>query len=198
LENTTYFCGVNNKENNKMKFIFVFALLIPGFFSPIFSQELTYNSDFVPGFIRAENPVTNYFVFITSYNQSRVIEEIKSINETDVRKHALGDEIAKRLYLLDLTYTYESEPAPGAFTGKRVIKKPTIYFSIYKIEKYYRKKVKSLEIPEEAAITELSAYIDLSIILFEENTSEFESALKESDKDLDLISTFKRVKIEPY
>ncbi len=181
-----------------MKNAFILLLLLIGFPLQIFSQELSYNSNFVSSISRTETPEPSYFVFTTSNNHSKILEEIKTVDETEFRKHSLGDEIAKRLFLLDRTYTYESEPAPGTFTGQRVIKKPIIYYSIYKVEKYYRKKIKSHEIGEEAAIRELSAIIDLSLIIFDENTSEFESVLKESDKEKDLISCFKRVKIEPY
>jgi hypothetical protein len=164
-----------------------------------YSQQLSYiDNSILPKLTSPETPEKSYFVFYTSVEASDITKELSSLKESDFRKHSLGNEIAKRMHLLDITYSFESEVAPGSFTTKRTIRKPVVYYGIYKIEKYYRKKVKNSEISEGPAVKELAGYIEQAIILFELNTDEFELALKESEEVEEIIETFQRVKLESF
>jgi len=182
-----------------MKKIVLITLLLISFLINNYSQQLSYNDNIIlPKLSLPKTPAKSYFVFYTTVEPSDITKELNSLNESEFRKHPLGNEIAKRIHLLDITYSFESEVAPGSFTTKRTIRKPVIYYGIYKIEKSYRKKVKNSEISDEAAVRELAAYIEQAIILFGLETSEFELALKNSDEVEDIIETFQRVKLESF
>jgi len=182
-----------------MKKIVLLSFILTSILVKNYSQQLSYNDNItLPKFSVPEIPAKSYFVFYTTVESSDITKELNSLNVSEFRKHQLGNEIAKRMHLLDITYTYESEVAPGSFTTKRTIRKPVIYYGIYKIEKSYRKKVKNSEISDEDAARELASYIEQAIILFGLDTSEFELALKNSDKIEDIVETFQRVKLESF
>jgi len=181
-----------------MKVLKLFILMISLPIYQGFSQELSYHTNFTSNAVHSETPSKKYFVFYANDRPQQILKELNSIEESDFRKHSLGDEIARRMYLLEKTFTYTAETVPGSFTGKRIIHKPVIYFSIFKIEKYFRQKVKNSAIEPEVAVKELSRYIDTAIFLYHENTVDFENALDESGKAEDQMATFQRVKLESY
>jgi hypothetical protein len=140
----------------------------------------------------AEEP---YTLRTTSYDFGSLEDELEAINSSNVRRHRMDMEVAKRLHLFEETYVYYSEAAPGAFSDKKVIRKPVIYKSIGKIDKYFRKQVRTGEITNGEASDELSAILDTAIILFYYDTDEFDQLLKGASSVEEEVRIFRKVKL---
>lgn len=112
---------------------------------------------------------------------------LNSIDQDDLGNHPLGDNIARKLYLLRETYTVIEKPTPTSPGEKTIIFKPNIYNSLQKLNRYYKKQVKDELISEEEARLKLDAYLDIAISIFIENTESFEDELRRA-KGPDAIS----------
>lgn len=104
-------------------------------------------------------------------------EELNQLNNELISKHFLGDEIARKFFLLDKTYTYQEPVAPGSSATKSMYTKPVIYNSVKKIERDLKKKVKSGEMTESLAVSELSWVLDVALNAANQNTAGFEARL---------------------
>ena len=131
----------------------------------------------------------NYFSF------SELEEELSQIEPGLFRSHPLEEEVAARLQLFEETYTHYSEPAPGAFTGSRVISKPVIYQAIYRIDREYRKQVRSGETEKGEAASQMCRILDTALILYHYDTGELEEAIKNSDSVDQLLMLFSRIRL---
>lgn len=154
------------------------------------SREIADNSGY-PG---KEKATEEYFVF-NGNGLENIDKKIESIDISIVKNHKLGDEVAKRLHLIENSYTYYSK-SPGAISSKKIIQKPIIYNSIYKIEKYYRRKVRKASLERGKAIDELSQYLESTLLLLYKDTQEFEEELNRTDSEENMIAVFERVKIK--
>ena len=71
------------------------------------------------------------------------IESTESITSEMAGNHFLGNEIAKKMYLFNDHYSYKVAIAPGNSATKTVFRKPEIYSSVKKIERFLKKCVKN-------------------------------------------------------
>lgn len=110
-----------------------------------------------------------------------------------MKPHLLGDEIAKKMYRMGQTYTYTEAPTPMSPTPKTVVKKPVIYYSILKLDKDLRKKVKNTEVSQDEAINTMGEILDLAFIIFSQETSEFENYLKNNKTPDDICKGFEMI-----
>jgi hypothetical protein len=126
------------------------------------------------------------------------LDRIKSIevDYTKVPKHYLGYEIGSKMYLLDQTYTVVEEPSPVNPVEKTIVNKPAIFYSIKKLNKYYKKTIKKGEITKEQAKDELNTYLDICLAIYNQETEIFEEALKNSKKEKEIAAVFSRVILE--
>jgi hypothetical protein len=85
---------------------------------------------------------------------------------------------------------------PGAFSGKRIVKKPEIYNSITRIEKHIRKQVRKGRVSEQTGSMELSQYLEFALAIRYEDTKSFETALKKADNIEELIATYNMIKLQ--
>ena len=77
--------------------------------------------------------------FVFSYD----MKETKEVEFIDrITPHFLGDDIATKIELLKESYTYEIYNELS-FTSQNVVEKSVIYFSMEKVEKWLKKKIKS-------------------------------------------------------
>ncbi|MBN2813059.1 MAG: hypothetical protein JXQ80_03220 [Bacteroidales bacterium] len=162
----------------------------------ISAQELSFNPSASNG--RIENTVTHtgpVYTFTTSDQLLDIPGELNKIDINAIRRHTLGDEVAKRMHLFEQTYTYMSNPLPGSFAGKLVIQKPEIYNGIQKLGKIVARQEKKGIISREQAISDLSRYLDVALLLFYEDTAAFEEELKKTSGDDALVGLFQRVKL---
>ncbi len=123
-------------------------------------------------------------------------QSLCSINNEDLNDHPLGDDIARKLYLLKETYTYIEHPTPTSPGEKTIITKPSIYNSLQKLNRYYKKQVKDGEMSEEEARIKLSQYLDVAISIFIENTESFEDELRKAKKPDEISEVFSMVMLK--
>ena len=91
------------------------------------------------------------FDFIASSLDETVLEDYQYI-----KSHFLGDEVARKVKLVDLAYKWEDPPTPTRSTTLVKIEKQPIYFALQKIisAKFYKKKIKEKGLSKEDAIKE--------------------------------------------
>jgi hypothetical protein len=114
----------------------------------------------------------------------------KDIDPQLIGSHFLGKEIARKMYLLDKTYTYEDKVAPGNPATTTSIRKPLIYNSVKKIEAYFRKSIRKRQVSEEVATEQFNKVVDVALNIFFQNTDALENQLKTTDKTSDLLELF--------
>ncbi len=117
-------------------------------------------------------------------------EATKDIAQQFIGTHFLGEEIAKKMYLLDKTYTYEATIAPGNPATTTSIRKPIIYNSVKKIESYLKKSLRKKEISEEMATAQFNKVMDVALNIFFLNTEAFENKIKTTDRASDLLELY--------
>jgi hypothetical protein len=117
-------------------------------------------------------------------------EDLKQLNNELISRHSLGDEIARKLFLLDKAYTYEEPVAPGSSATKTMYTKSVIYNSVRKIERDLKKKVKSGEVAESLAVSELSQVLDVALNVVNQNTTLFEERLSSMNDATSLLEVY--------
>jgi hypothetical protein len=171
------------------------VVLLFFFHANLIAQELTYNADF------SDRPESSYsgssrsFVFSVNSQVFDMNEELGKIDSENIRRHALGEDVAKRVHLFEKTYTYVSEAVPGSFSGKLVIQKPAIYSSMMKLDKYFTRLEKKGTVSQEEAVKSYSHFLEVALILYYANTAEFEEELKRAPDDEALADLFRSVEL---
>jgi hypothetical protein len=127
---------------------------------------------------------------VFEYNVYSRPELPKDVNAQLIGSHFLGDDVAKKMYLLDKTYTYESKIAPGNPAVTTSIRKPAIYNSVKKIESYLKKSIRKKEITEAIAAEQFNKVVDVALNVFFQDTEALENQLKSTDKATDLLQLY--------
>ena len=109
--------------------------------------------------------------------------------------HYLGSRVARKVLLLQDTYTYVERGTLTAPGDKIIIKKPDIYYSIKKLNNYYKKEVKKGTIDQKQAANNLTSAIDKSYSIFYEDTEKFESYLRSKKKPEEIQKAFDLIKL---
>ena len=160
-----------------------FIILLVSFTYPVFSQE---KEDCVKGEDSTENTVFCYRYCVSE-------ESLSTININDLSNHYLGVGIARKLHLLKDTYTYVEPPSPTSPGEKTVIVKPSIYNSLLKLNRYYKKQVKKGEMSVEEASEKLNHYLDVALSVFIEDTDTFEDKLRKAKGPDEISNVFSMV-----
>ncbi|MFW5759790.1 MAG: hypothetical protein ACOCXH_02280 [Cyclobacteriaceae bacterium] len=125
-------------------------------------------------------------------------KQLDNVNEVDVieqfvSRNYLGDQIAKKFYVLQELYTYE-EPGTATSPGtKTIVEKPAIYYSLKKLNKHYKKMVIKEQITEEEAVEEFEHFLNIGISIVYQSTEEFEEFLNSHRKPEEIIVAFSSV-----
>jgi hypothetical protein len=151
-----------------------------------FTQEISNDEN------KADSAKEYKFIFRYSVDE----ESLCSINDEELADHPLGDNIARKLYLLKETYTYIELPTPTSPGEKTIITKPSIYHSLQKLNRYYKKQVKGGDMSEEEAKMKLNQYLDIAISIFIENTESFEDELRKARKPNEISEVFSMVMLK--
>jgi len=112
-----------------------------------------------------------------------------------MKSHYLGDPIARKMYRLEKTYTFTEAPTAMSPTTKTVVKKPTIYYAVLKLNTLYKKQLKKDQITEADAIKKLGKTLDLAYNMFPQDTEKFETYLKTIKTPQDIEKAFEKVKL---
>ncbi len=129
------------------------------------------------------------------YDESNPNEDLE-VESYKIPNHFLGKEIATKMYFLKKTYTIVEKPSAVNPVEKTIVNKPSIFYSIKKLNKYYKKAVRKNKLSEEEARARLNNYLDICLSIYRQDTGELEEALKNSKKSNELASVFSRVVLE--
>ena len=95
------------------------------------------------------------------------------------------------------SYTDQEPIAPGNPATRIVIRKPSIYNAVRKIDKYYSKEVAHGEMNSVSARKGLERVLTIAIAALSENSQSFEDALQQNRKSPELlIAQFNQVKLK--
>lgn len=159
----------------------------------IAAQELSFTENSRSNIHTSSREPAESFIYLKQKLVYNLGEELKKVNESDIRRHMLGDEVAKRLFLVDKIYTYKSSPSPGSFSGKKIVEKPVIYSSLNKLEKQISRQINSGQLTKETGTYMLTRYLSIALELFYEDTVDFEKALKKAVSSYELADIFESV-----
>jgi hypothetical protein len=180
-----------------MKRVFLITMMI-AFAGIVYAQTYSYVPEMKSEIKGSAKNEKEYFEFYADHEFTVIEEQIEEIDPSLVRRHRLGEHIALYFHLMEQEYTYVTEAAPGSFSGRLVVKKPAIYNSIYRMDKYYRKLVRKGLTSEEQSINRLKESIEIALIILHKDTGEFESALEDAESDEELLTLFNRIKLNSY
>ena len=113
-----------------------------------------------------------------------------------VPNHYLGPEIGLKYYLLKNLYTEVEEGNEINPVDKTIVFKPAIYYSMKKLNNYYKKAVKKGIVSEQEAKDKMNAHLDVCLSIYLQETEEFEIELKKYKKTEDIDAVFSRVVLE--
>lgn len=126
-----------------------------------------------------------------------VYGEIPVMETTFEEKHFLGDALSDKWNTFCKNYTRVYEVSVGLSGAAVEIEKPSVYNAVQKVNKYYKKAVKSKRISKEEAIRTLSHILDCAnVICMEHETKAFEEAIAEVKDPEQIIILFKNVELK--
>ena len=132
------------------------------------------------------------FVFRNTLDQATQIQLDYSLSGN----HFLGEEIANKTYLLKKIYTHIEKGTPMSPVDKVIVKKPTIYYSIRKLERHFRRQIRKDNMTEQEARKELNEVLDICISIYDQDTEEFEKYLKKQRKPEEILAAYDNVVLE--
>jgi len=143
-----------------------------------------------------------FFYMLNSFGQEQKVFIFKndladtSKVEVDymlVKKHFLGSEIAKKLYIIKKTYTYIEKGSPTSPGDKTIVRKPVIYYSLNKLNRYYKKQLKKDRMEESVARERYNDVLNKAFSIFDQNTDDFEEYLKGLKDPADIEELFHNI-----
>jgi len=138
------------------------------------------------------------FAQIDSFRFSNNLADTNAFtyNYSFMDKHYLGDDIAQKMYRVKETYTYIEAGTPSSPGDKTQVKKPVIYYSIKKLNTYYKKQLKKGELDKTEAYNRMARYLDVVYSIYNEDTTMLEDELRSAKKAPDIDKVFARVVLE--
>jgi hypothetical protein len=111
-----------------------------------------------------------------SYSFEYQKKEQSDLQGPYVKSHYLGDEIAVQMQLLRESYTYRTETMMTNVQTAS-IEKPSIYYSVNKLNKHLKKEIKKGNISEQDAKEILGNALKIAINIRYQDTTELEKEL---------------------
>lgn len=116
---------------------------------------------------------------------------LENITEDMAGNHFLGTEISKKMYLFNNHYSYKVAIAPGNSATKTVYRKPEIYSSVKKIERYLKQSVKKGNLNSNVACNEYDKVLNVALNILDEDTGKFEARLRSvADNASELLNIY--------
>ena len=140
------------------------------------------------------------FLSITSFSQKFEFDYLSSSLDESILKdyqyiksHFLGDEVARKVKLVDLAYKWEDPPTATRSTPLIKIEKQPIYFALKKVisPRFYKGKIKTKSITKEEAVNQILEILDIALMIRYQETGEFESILRGLDNGDQVVDIFK-------
>ncbi len=110
--------------------------------------------------------------------------------------HFLGDEIANKTFLLKKIYTHIEKGTPMSPVDKVIVKKPVIYYSVRKLDRYFKKELRKGRIEEAEARKKFNEVLDICISIYDQDTDEFEEYLRKRRKPEQILEAYEKVILE--
>ncbi len=172
----------------KLMLIIVALMFLKGH---LFAQDYAVtNTSFNKNLPNTSKKLATYDFEVYNY----VPEAMKKVTDDMAGNHFLGPEIAKKMYLLDESYTYTELIAPGNPATRTMYKKPVIYNAVVKIDRYIKKCVKTKELTLEEATSKFNKVLDVALNVRSVNTDQFEETIKAQGNNVaDVLSLFTEV-----
>lgn len=132
----------------------------------------------------------NGYVF---YFENRVADAFASFQSIAARPHFLGDEMGRKYSVFHDLYSY-THPGNILHTGQQVVvSKPTIFNSVKKTNRYYRRLFRREEITEEEAIKKVNHLLDVAISVYTQSTDALEDELRKTRKQNEIAKIFENI-----
>ncbi|MGD2034717.1 MAG: hypothetical protein PVF73_06665 [Bacteroidales bacterium] len=128
--------------------------------------------------------------FIFADNQSAL--DVSSVNK-DIRDPLMGMEVAKKMVLFKDRYTYVEAGTPASPSNRTIVLKPVIFNSIQKLNRHFKKQIKKGDMDPESARDFFLPCLDTALILYAEETEEFEDYLRKQKKPEEILDAYQRV-----
>lgn len=171
-----------------MKKLLFFSVLA-AIFSQGFSQDLALagkEKKIISSATKATIPTV--IEIQVSWLKTDGIAEVKS---EDIEKDELfGENISKKKFLLDETYTYKEPIAPGNPAKRTMYRKPAIYNSVVSIERHLRKNIRKELIAKEKAEEFLNIVLDVALNSYCSDTASLEKEISRLSNSDDLLALF--------
>ena len=123
------------------------------------------------------------------------IKELQ-IDPDFISKHYLGKDIAIKMHLLKETYTYIERGDDLNPVDKTIVNKPTIFYSMKKLNNYFRKQIKKGNLSEEEVRVKMDHYLNICLSIYLQSTDNFEEALRSSKGQDEIDGIFSRVVLQ--
>jgi hypothetical protein len=132
------------------------------------------------------------------YTYSYAVDQnaLSSIDKSMITEHPFGDGIARKMHLLQDSYTYIEAATPTSPGEKTVVVKPYIYNSVLKVNRSLKKEVKKGVVSMEAAIADLDNCLNVAISIAGDETRDFESDLRKAKDVAEIIQVFASVELK--
>lgn len=134
----------------------------------------------------------NTFVFRNTLDDTANV----SLDYSLAGNHFLGENIARKMFLFKAVYTYIEKGTPMSPGDKVIVRKPTIYYAIRKLNKYYKKELRKDRMEKEVAIKKFGNVLDKCFVMFDQDTSDFEDYLKSLKRAEDIQKAFDNVVLQ--
>ena len=140
------------------------------------------------------------FLSLTSFSQKFEFDYLSSSLDESILKdyqyiksHFLGDQVARKVKLVDLAYKWEDPPTATRSTPLITIEKQPIYFALKKVisPRFYKGKIKTKSITKEEAVNQILEILDIALMIRYQETDEFESLLRGLDNGDQVVDIFK-------
>ena len=117
--------------------------------------------------------------FIFDFQSSSLSEKILD-NEFYIKEHLLGNDVAKKVKMLDLYYKWIDPPTATRLNSMIRIEKQPIFFGISKIisARYYKSKINKNKLTTEEAKKQICEILDIAIMIRYQDTKEFENHIR--------------------
>ncbi len=111
-------------------------------------------------------------------------------------RNYFGDAVARKLYLLEETYTYIEKGTPMSPSDKTIVQKPVIFYAEKKLVKYYKSQVKKGHLDKAAAEAKLIRDLDIGYAIYSQDTDKFEEYLRNHKKPADIADAFDKIELK--
>ena len=161
------------------------------FFLIVVISSISFNS-FALDILEKDSNDSNKFEFQKQLDNAKEIE----VSPESVGTNYLGEEIARKYYILQELYTYEEAGTPTSPATKTIVEKPSVYYSLKKLNRYYKKMVKKDKMEMDKAVEELKHFLNIGISIVYQPTEDFEAYLDDHRKPEEIVEAYSKVVLE--